>query len=116
LNDNWSAGFWDKTDGHVEMIAAQDGLGYAQIDIRGRDVPLYIGNLLVCDNPAVRLDLVLDREAPLIQAHNPTTAPIECVIRSPEGFKAKMSFSKKVTLSPGALLKIPIPPECLASP
>lgn len=110
LNDNWSAGFWDKTDNRVERIAVKNGVGYCQIDIRERDVDLYIGNLLVCDNPDIRLELVLDRYEPVIEVQNPLSETVKCTIRTPKGFEKYLKFSQEITLAPGSLTKIPLPP------
>ncbi len=48
---------------------------------------LWVGNVFLCDNPAIRLTLVVDGQAPgappLLEVHNPTRQPIAARLSSP---------------------------------
>ena len=128
LNDNWAAGVlykgrstvmlpvWkmDKVGNrYVEYRAfpgedqlfrfpVANGRGMLQVNLDVGAKDLFIGNLLVCDQP--ELILALDEARPgkaRISVNNPTDRELTCTVRPGPGFTLLGDFAKTLTLPPG---------------
>ncbi len=136
LNPRWHAGIWYK--GRTALTVAEwvvndmnqrfavrkrrnvvneiqsfpvmdDGTGFLQVDTSILDKEVFIGNLLVCDNPQVWLTLVDRRPGKAaFVAHNPADDPITCTVRPAPGFTLLGRFSRKVELPAGASVRVAI--------
>jgi hypothetical protein len=98
-----------KTPGENQLrrFGILNGAGMVQVDTEIGDKDVYIGNLLVCDNPDVFLSLDDVRPGKVvITANNPTDKPITCTIKPGPGFDLLGNFSKTVTLPPGGYERI----------
>lgn len=66
---------------------------------------MWVGNVFVCDNKAVKLTLVVDGQAegkpPFIEAHNPTDKKITATVRSPKNAPMFGGLTTKVTVPEG---------------
>ncbi len=136
LNDRWPAGIWyrgrhrfvvpvwamDRMHNRyakrrqvvhrdwVQRFGVIDGVGMLQVDTEFDDKEVYIGNLLVCNNPAVFLELEDTRRGRRrIMVNNPTDAAIEVVVRPGPGFDLLGDVSLKITVPAGGLVKAPFP-------
>jgi hypothetical protein len=97
------------TPGENQLIRfGLDGTtGIVQIDTEIGAKNIYIGNLLVCNNPDVFLGLDDARPGKAaISANNPTDAPVTVTIRPGPGFDLLGAFSKTVTIPAGGLVKL----------
>lgn len=92
---------------HIPVL--EDGNGYLQIETsRARD--LFIGNLLICDAPQVRLTVV-DTTAGKrkIEVHNPTDQVVRTTVRPARGFTLLGDFARTVEVQPGSSLIVELP-------
>jgi hypothetical protein len=128
LNDNWAAGIlykgkntirlpvWkmDKVGNrYVEYRAftgenqlfrfpVANGRGMLQVNLDVGDKELFIGNLLVCEQP--ELILALDDARPgkaRISVNNPTDRELTCTVRPGPGFTLLGDFAQALTLPAG---------------
>lgn len=133
LNDRWPAGIWYKGRNRLvtstwkmsrvalrfaayplvrgkdqlRRFGVVDGRGMLQIDTQVGDKDVYIGNLLVCDNPDVFLSLDDVRRGKVrIAANNPTDEEVTVTIRPGPGFGLVGDFSKTVTIPAGGNVKL----------
>jgi len=89
-----------------------DGTGFLQIDTEVGDKDVYIGNLLVSDNPDVYLTLVNTRPGKAaFEVHNPTDTAVSCCVHPAPGFSLLGSFTKDVTVPAGTSMYIEIPAD-----
>ncbi len=103
LNDRWSVYLLDaarKTD-NFRMLPVRDGRAYAQLDLNLADSDLFLGHPVTAGDPNLAL-LVSWKQAGqwVIEAHNPTDAPITTTLVTPKEWK-KFTFKQQVTLAPG---------------
>lgn len=83
-----------------------DGRGMLQVDTETADRNVYIGNLLVCDNPEVFLELEDTRPGKeTIAANNPTDRPVTVTVRPGPGFDLLGAFAKQVTIPAGGMVR-----------
>ncbi len=86
------------------------GTAYLQVDTEVGAKNVYIGNLLICDNPEVRLTLVDTRPGKAaFVAHNPTDKAVTCSVKPGKGFSLFGNFAKDVTIPAGSSVKVGIP-------
>jgi hypothetical protein len=106
VNNNWSAGLWERGKKLLSRVGGRDGVVWANVDIsQGNDV--YIGNLLTCDAPDLRLILLEnDEKGCAFQAHNPTDQAITATVRRAEKFDRVPAFEKKVTVPAGSTVEV----------
>ncbi|NOY79608.1 MAG: hypothetical protein GXP31_01255 [Kiritimatiellaeota bacterium] len=136
LNDRWPAGIWYRGRHRfvvpvwamdpmhnryakrrqvvhrdwLQRFGVIDGVGMLQIDTAFDDKEVYIGNLLVCDNPAVFLELEETRRGRRrVMVNNPTDATVEVAVRPGPGFALLGDVSLKVTVPAGGLVKAALP-------
>lgn len=89
---------------HFPVMA--DGTGMLQVDTALGDKDVYIGNLLVSDNPNVCLTLVDWRpKRAAFVAHNPTDDELTCTVRPGPGFSLLGEFEIPVTVPAGASVR-----------
>ena len=95
------------TDEILRFPVFEDGTGFLQIDTEVGDKDVYIGNLLVCDNPDVYLTLVDTRPGKAAcEVHNPTDVPVTCRVQPAPGFGLLGSFTKDVTVPAGTSVRV----------
>ncbi|MBE6377019.1 MAG: hypothetical protein E7050_11250 [Lentisphaerae bacterium] len=86
-----------------------DGTGIAQIDTNLAVQNVFIGNLLTCDVPELKLTLLDYNEQQLVfEAHNQTDKNISATVCPGKGFVSAIPFRKKVTVPPGTSLSFKI--------
>ncbi len=84
-----------------------DRIGMLQVDTALGDRDVYIGNLLICDNPDVFLELDDARPGKqVISANNPTDAEVTITIRPGPGFDMLGEYEKTVTIPAGTAVRI----------
>jgi hypothetical protein len=73
---------------------------------------IWVGNVFVCDNAAVKITLVVDGQAkgklPFVELHNPTDQEIVTHVHSPAHAPLFGGMSTPVTLPPGDSLRLTI--------
>jgi hypothetical protein len=120
LSPRWSAGIWYKGENLLKVIEyphrvvgrrCQDeilrigvlnGMGYLQVDLDDADRDVFIGNLVVADQPDICLTLLQDPGQASVLAHNPTDNPITTTLRPAPGFELFGDFQKQLTVPPGS--------------
>lgn len=96
-------------ENQLRRFGVVDGVGVLQIDTALGDRDVYIGNLLVCDNPDVFLEI--DESAKgkqVISANNPTDAEVTITVRPGPGFDLLGEFEKTVTIPAGGVVRISV--------
>ena len=77
-----------------------DGVGFLTVDLQEkRDI--FIGNLVTCDNPEIRLTFLQDAGRAHVVAHNPGGRDATVTIRPGKGFDLYGNWSKAVTIPAG---------------
>ena len=90
----------------------EDGSGFLQIDTTVGEKDVYIGNLLVSDNPDVVLTLVDTRpDRAAFVAHNPGDQEMTCHVCPGPGFDLLGAFDKTVTVPAGSSATVKIADE-----
>jgi hypothetical protein len=133
LNDRWPCGIWyqgsctlqqpvwtmdrvhnrfarresrQATD-EVIRFGSTDGVGMLQVDTETGDRELFIGNLLVCDQPEVALELDdLRPGRTRVTANNPTDRELAVTIRPGPGFTLLGDFARTVSLPAGGMVSL----------
>jgi hypothetical protein len=98
-----------KVAGENQLLrfAILNGTGMLQVDTECGDRDVYIGNLLVCDQPDVFLSLDDVRPGKVVMtANNPTDKELTCTICPGPGFNLLGDFAKTVTLPAGGLVRL----------
>jgi len=102
--DNGCAAVYSSQRPWFRFVAVHDGTAYFQESIEAAN-DLWAGNVFLCDNPAVKLTLVVDGQAdgkkPFLEAHNPTDAAITATLRSPAHAPLFGGIQERVTLPAG---------------
>ncbi|HEY3397641.1 MAG TPA: hypothetical protein VGM19_08285 [Armatimonadota bacterium] len=85
------------------------GTGWFQESLDAKN-DLWVGNVFVCDQPAVRITLVVDGQAagqpPMVELHNPTDQAITTTVRSPAHAPLFGGLTAKVTMPAGDSLRL----------
>ncbi len=90
----------------VRRFPVLDGVGMLQVDTELADRRVYIGNLLVCDQAEVFLELEDARPGKqVILANNPTDRPLTVTIQPGPRFDLLPAFTKTLTLKPGEVAR-----------
>lgn len=102
LNPHWSAAVWDRARRTLEPFGQGDGVGYASVDLDRGPADVYIGNLVTCDAPELRLWVVEEGEDRVrVVAQNPTDQPLTTTVRSGQGYDRVPAFARPLTVPPG---------------
>jgi hypothetical protein len=100
LNENWDAGMLDLNTGTLRRICVYEGKGIFQHDIDSTGLNFACGNMIMCDNSDIRLNIFNDNGLWRINAHNPTADDIQTRIRT-------SSWLKKVAPKYNQIITIP---------
>jgi len=133
LNDNWPAGIfyrgkhvlqtpvWTMDAMHrrsakrerrtlenaLFRCSVEEGVGMLQVDVSAADRDVFIGNLLVCDQPEVRLELVRwEPNRIVVDANSPTDTALTVTVRGAPGFDLLSDFTRTLDLPPGGAVRI----------
>ncbi len=108
VNNHWSAGLWERGSGLLSRVGGRDGTVWANVDIsQGND--FYVGNLLVCDAPDLRLILLENNEKGCtFRAHNPTEQEISATVRRAERFDRVPAFERRVVVPAGGTVEVSV--------
>lgn len=136
LNERWPAGIWYKSKNQLFLpvwkmdkvfnrystrqefvlenpifrFGVFDGMGMLQVDTETDDKEIYIGNLIICDNPEVFLEIEEIKQGKLkIFINNPTDKSIKVKIKPGPGFTLIGDFTKEVIIPEGGFTRIEIP-------
>ncbi|MBI4023913.1 MAG: hypothetical protein HY360_02970 [Verrucomicrobia bacterium] len=102
LNPHWSAAVYDRKRRELVPFGFTDGVGYASVDTRRGESDVYIGNLVACDHPELRLWVVEEGPTMItITAHNPTDKPITTTVKRGVSYERIPTFQKSITVPPG---------------
>jgi hypothetical protein len=73
---------------------------------------MWVGNVFVCENRAVKITLVVDGQAdgkpPFVELHNPTNQEIRTTLRSPSHAPLFGGMSAWVKLPPGDSVRLKV--------
>ena len=90
----------------LRFPVTEDGSGMLQLDTAFGDKGVFIGNLLVCNAPAVCLTLVDRRPGKAaFVAHNPTDEAVACEVSPAPGFTLFGEFRQTVNIPPGSSVR-----------
>ncbi len=102
--DNGVAAVWVHGEDYFRFVAVSEGTAYFQQPIDPA-VRLWAGNVFVCDDPDVKMTLVMDGraegEGPFLEVHNPGADPITATITSPEHTPVFGGWSRTLQLPAG---------------
>jgi len=104
LADNGCAAFLDRARGHFVFVPFVDGEDCALFQVAiDEGVDLWVGNIFVCDDPAIRLTLTAAHEGrPRLEVHNPTDRGRVVTVHSPDHAPMFGGLRRQVRVEPGA--------------
>ena len=110
LNPNLPAGIYEMTRDLLRALPIFEGAAYATVDLRPGPAALYVGNLLLCDQPEIFASLVPTATGYLLEVHNPTTGKVTTTLRAAPGFTPLAGWQRQFTLAPGTSERLSLPP------
>jgi len=109
LNEHWDAGLIELTTKTLRRVGVFEGKGYLTLDVAAKPQRFVAGNLVVCDQADVWLNLIETEEGWAIDAHNPTEKSLTVTVSIPSDFSPVLPiFTKRVTLPPGQTMRISV--------
>ncbi len=78
-----------------------DGVGFLTVDLQEKDRDVFIGNLVTCDNPELRLILLRNPGRAYVVVHNPTSRAVTTTVKPGKGFDLYGNWSKRVEVPAG---------------
>jgi hypothetical protein len=106
VNNRWSAAVWERDKKILNRAGGRDGALWANIAL-DTDRDVFIGNLLTCDSPDLRLIFLDgDQKACQYQVHNPTDQPITATVKSHPRFDKIKPVQKTLTIPPGTTVDV----------
>jgi hypothetical protein len=109
LEDNGCVAMFSDRRGWFRFVPVVDGMAYFQEDI-GQANNMWVGNILLCDNKAVRMTVVVDGQAegsvPFVEVHNPTDEVVNARVHSPAHTPLFGGSSFDVSLPAGDSVKL----------
>jgi len=111
IEDNGCAAVYGTKHPWLRWVGVAEGKAWLQEDIdQGSD--LWIGNVFVCDNKAVKLTLVDQGQAqgkqPFLEVHNPTDQAITATVTSPPHCPLYGGTKLQVQVEAGATTVVPV--------
>jgi outer membrane protein assembly factor BamB len=138
LNPNWDAGLYNRITGQIRRIGVrrkdqiikevgyftttkspETGDGYFTANINYNNLKFIAGNLLLCNNPHIRLHLYIPYKVKIegtkqqvktiqtgpaeITINNPTTQTITAIVQGNPYIKQLSTIRKTITLKPGEI-------------
>jgi hypothetical protein len=85
-----------------------DGVGFLTVDLQEKARDLFLGNLVTCDNPEIRLTFIRDPGRAYVVAHNPTGRDVTITVRPGKGFDLYGNWSKTVRVEGGSSVEVPV--------
>jgi hypothetical protein len=111
LEDNGCTAVYSTKRPWFRYVPVVAGTAYFQEPILPKN-DLWVGNVFVCDNKAVKLTLVVDGQAagkpPWLEVHNPTDQAITATLASPLHTPLFGGISARVTIPAGDSLRLEI--------
>jgi len=102
LNPNWTAGFWRPGERVFKPFGNDpDGFAWTSVDPARDAGPIFLGNVLTCEQPEVLLRLFQRRDGGWeVLAHNPLPRTVAVTVRGSEGGPVA-GLSQSLSLAPG---------------
>jgi hypothetical protein len=97
----------ERTD-EIQRFPVVDGIGYLELDTEDADRDVFIGNLVVCDNPDLWLTFIRDPKRTYVEVHNPTDATIKATVRAAPGFDLFGPFEEPVQVPAGTSVTVDV--------
>lgn len=112
--DDWGINGVDRKirveNDQIFRFPIRDGVGYVQIDTEIGDKDIFMGNLLVSDQPEVNLSVIdIKRGTCRFIVHNPTDKDIVCKVMPAKGFDLIPEFVKELRVPAGKDIEVNIP-------
>ncbi|MBI4242785.1 MAG: nucleotidyltransferase [Planctomycetes bacterium] len=106
----WTIGSYEPGEDTIRYIPVlEDGNAYCQIDTDKQDPDIFIGNLLVCNQPKVFISLIrAEKGKCTFEVNNPTDKTITCTVRPSKGFDFTGYWEKIIALPAGATQKVTV--------
>ncbi|MCX7599397.1 MAG: hypothetical protein N2512_11130 [Armatimonadetes bacterium] len=110
LNWNWSCGVWRPgQEPEIVPFGVFEGEGWANLDVT-KGGSFYAGNLLMADDPRLRLALIeWTPERIALEVNNPTDGIIEATVRTPAEITGRYPLSEKLAIAPGTSERLTFP-------
>ncbi|MCE5241124.1 hypothetical protein LLH23_21890 [bacterium] len=104
--DRWSVREQRTLDNELRRFPVLDGVGLLQVDTELGDRDLYVGNLLVCDQPEVFLELEDARPGKqVIMVNNPTDRDLTVTVQAGPGFDLLAGLRKTLAVKAGEVVR-----------
>ncbi len=111
-----TAGYYEKETGRYRPIGVLEGKAYAQLPSSQQATTVVIGNLVRAEHPEITIEMIQQTDAAglptgewLLDAHNPTTDPIDTRLNFPAAFaEIVQTRHQQISLPAGGSVAITI--------
>lgn len=111
IEDNGCAAVYSTARPWLRWVGVAEGQAWLQENVDAGS-SLWVGNVFVCDNPAIKLTLIdngmAPGRAPFLEVHNPTDAPIQATVTSPPHTPTYGGRRFLVDVPPGSSRVLPL--------
>lgn len=105
VNGNWEAAVW-REDGALDSFGVFEGKGLARLD-GTKGGKFYAGNVIVADNPNLRLTILRwDAKGIAVEANNPTEVDVEAIIETPQDIVGRYRLRETVKVPAGSSVRL----------
>jgi hypothetical protein len=116
LQDNGCAAVFSTKRPWLRFVSVVGDTAYFQEPIEKAN-EMWVGNVFVCDNPAVKLTLIVDGQTPgakpRLEVHNPTDKALTVTVRSPQHTPTFGGITAPVTLPAGDSVRLVVEGQTL---
>jgi len=106
VSNRWSERERRTIENELRRFPVLDGVGMLQVDTELGDRNVYLGNLLVCDQPEVFLELEDARPGKqTIMVNNPTDQELTVTVKPGPGFDLLPAFTKTLQVKAGEVVR-----------
>ncbi len=106
VSDRLPCGIWESKGTSMREIGVYQGAAYATVDTRAQDSELYVGNLLQCSSPDLRVSMVPTVAGYLMEVHNPTEMAVKAVVSGNPSFPPLRGWKAEVTVPAGSSVRL----------
>ena len=106
VNAHWSTGIWDEDTKVLVPCGTLDGAAIASLDTREKPRHVFIGNIILCNQPTAIVTLLSEGNNKWkVQIQNPTENAMAVTVRTPKAIRA-FHVQKTVAVPAGGQMDV----------
>lgn len=110
INWNWPAAVWQPgAENELAAFGVFEQRGWARLDVT-RGGPFYAGNVVMADNPRLRISLLeWSADAISLEVNNPTDAAMSASLRTPAAISGRYALAQTIDVPAGTSKRLRFP-------